>query len=508
MLWDYCRIFCLLLFGMLFLEASNEDHQPFGPGERPALVNLKKMETVYVDYNWGPIKNADVRQMEGYPAPNGLPYREALYPIKSSKYKQIALRSFVDGEDFSIYLSLIREGVEFTDCWHFTDYSSLGMLEAYEGSLNDDEHSDYVFIKHSGGNGLAWGHADVALLLSKDDGDFTVHVLNTYAPDPKDFITIGKETVFVHSSFQYGDTCTDGKYHNFWAYRLYCIKEDQLVEADHLHSNFPKVVWYSFKPNHEETTLLEKESKDEMIAESAMTFEEKAPELPFEWRSGVQHIKNVIATGDPDLIKDLFKLPFKISSTFIINDSDDMRDAIDYILDDEMIKEITAPGFENWSQIGWRGVCFKNGELWLGDTRNGLIFSTNYITEKGQRVLLEKKEEIQSQLHASVSKFERTKMDVVCPKYRYRIDVLEDESVRLVVWERATAIFEKPWKVIQYGKEEWQGSGGFYYSTFTSGDYEFKYEPPGGKDDESKFLIWLKGEQIHEGFTTPICLIE
>ena len=75
------------------------------------------------------------------------------------------------------------------------------MLEAYEGSLNDDEHSDYVFIKHSGGNGLAWGHADVALLLSKDDGDFTVQVLNTYAPDPKDFIRIGKETVFCTPPF-------------------------------------------------------------------------------------------------------------------------------------------------------------------------------------------------------------------------------------------------------------------------------------------------------------------
>ena len=98
MLWDYCRIFCLLLFGTLFLEASNEDHQPFGPGERPALINLNKMETVYVDHNWGPIKTADVRQMEGYPAPYSLPYREALYPIKSSKYKHIALRSFVDGD--------------------------------------------------------------------------------------------------------------------------------------------------------------------------------------------------------------------------------------------------------------------------------------------------------------------------------------------------------------------------------------------------------------------------
>ena len=161
------------------------------------------------------------------------------------------------------------------------------------------------------------------------------------------------------------------------------------------------------------------------------------------------------------MIKDLFKLPFKISSTFIINDSDDMRDVIDYILDDEMIKEITAPRFENWSQIGWRGVCFKNGELWLGDTRNGLIFHAIILPKKDREYYLKRKRRYKSQLHTSVSKFERTKMDVVCPKYRYRVDILKDESVRLAVWERATAISEKPWKVIQYGKEEWQGSGGF-----------------------------------------------
>ena len=97
-------------------------------------------------------------------------------------------------------------------------------------------------------------------------------------------------------------------------------------------------------------------------------------------------------------------------------------------------------------------------------------------------------------------------MDVVCPKYRYRIDILEDESVRLVVWERATAISEKPWKVIQYGKEEWEGSGGFYEASFVDGDYEFLFDGPGKY--AARFLVRLKGEQIHEGFTTATCLME
>jgi hypothetical protein len=94
--------------------------------------------------------------------------------------------------------------------------------------------------------------------------------VETYAPEPRDFITLNGQTAFIHASFQHGGLCTDGKYHNFWTYRLYAIDENQLVPADHLSPDFPKVVFYSFKPNHQETSLLTQKAKDELIAESAM----------------------------------------------------------------------------------------------------------------------------------------------------------------------------------------------------------------------------------------------
>lgn len=505
----HCLILLLLLIKSTELQAANGGHQPFGPGEWPAILDLKQLHITEDAGNWGSTKYTVVEAKEGYLGPKPEAYIERLFPIQNRKYKQIALRSMQEGDDPCIYLSLIaKEDTDdnFSNSYFFSQYSGIGELKAYEGDLNGDTFKDYILIKYSGGNGIAWGYADVALVLSEGDTAFVFQVLETYVPEPKDFISINGQTAFIHACFPNGGICTDGEYHNFWTYRLYTIEENQIVAADHLSPNFPKIIWYSFKPNYRETTLLTQKRKDELIAESAMVFAEKKPELPFEWRSGIRHIKNILKTRDPDKIKDLFELPFKITPTFIIQTPEEMREAVEYVLDDAIIAEMTTSGFNNWFEAGWRGIGFKNGEVWLGDARYGLITASNSITDTGRRALLERKERIRKQLHPSVSEFAETKADLVCPKYRYRIDQLKDESLRLAVWERSTKIGNQPWKVAQVSKEELHGSGGYYDASFVNGDFEFIFEE--GAKDPDCFLIRRNGELIHQGYTKPSCLVD
>ena len=477
-----CLILLLLLIKSAEMQAANGGHQPFGLGEWPAILDLKQLHTAEDAASWGSTKYTEVKTIDGYEGPKPEAYLERLFPIQNRKYKQIALRSMLQGDDLCIYLSFIKNEEEdfyFSDSYYFSQYSGIGELQAYEGDLNGDTFEDYIFIKYSGGNGIAWGYADVALVLSEGDTDYVVQVLETYVPEPKDFISIKGQTAFIHASFRNGGICTDGEYHNFWTYRLYIIKENQIVAADHLSPNFPKIIWYSFKPNYQETTLLTQKRKDELIAESAMVFAEQKPELAFEWRSGIRHIQNILKTRDPGKMKDLFLLPFKITPTFIIQTPEEMRDAVEYVLDDAMIDALTEPGFTKWSLFGWRGIAFGRGDLWFGDTRNGLISATNYITEKGYAAISQKREQIQQELHPSVSLFHKTKMDIVSETYRLRMDWLDKERLRLALWKSDQSISDKPLVVIESTEWRYEGSGGYFYATFRNKSLSYEYTPYG-----------------------------
>jgi len=263
----------LILVGPSYLSAANEDHQPFGPGEWPETLGLKELHASDAVVDSGSKLSAEEKTEEGYAGLMPDEIFERFYPIQNKRYEKIALRSMLQGDDFGIYLSFIdseaSDGAS-SERYHFTPFSPLGALESYEGDLNGDTYPDYVFVKYFGGNGIAWGHATVALVLSEGDSDFLVQVVESYVPEPKDFISLNGQSAFIHASFQHGGLCTDGKYHNFWIYRLYAIDDNQLVPADHLSPDFPKVVFYSFEPNHKETKLLTQKGKDELIAESAM----------------------------------------------------------------------------------------------------------------------------------------------------------------------------------------------------------------------------------------------
>lgn len=263
----------LILVSPLYLGASNEDHQPYGPDEWPEALDLKELHASEEGADSELKLSAEEKTEEGDAGLVPGEIFERFYPIQNERYEKIALRSMLQGDGISYYLSFIdseaSDGAS-SESYQYAPFSPLGALESYEGDLNGDTYPDYVFVKYSGGNGLAWGHANVALVLSEGNNDFTVQVVESYVPEPKDFISINGQTAFIHASFQYGGLCADGKYHNFWVYRLYSIENNQIVPADHLSPDFPKVVFYSFKPNHKETKLLTQKAKDALIAESAM----------------------------------------------------------------------------------------------------------------------------------------------------------------------------------------------------------------------------------------------
>ena len=102
------------------------------------------------------------------------------------------------------------------------------------------------------------------------------------------------------------------------------------------------------------------------------------------------------------------------------------------------------------------------GDVWLGDASYGLITAISNETEEGNNWYSYRQKQIRESVHPSVSDYSVNKMDLVSDKYRFRLDRLEDESIRLAVWEVSSAVSTKPLYIINNGEEEWQGSGGYY----------------------------------------------
>jgi hypothetical protein len=502
------KYFLLLFLSILNVFSYNANHGPFSEDRDVDYLELKQLTPLEEPtYLWGTEKETEAKLRDDgslvYPSEF---YREARFNIGDSlRYsdgnEHLILRSFFyDHANEDIYLTIqdSDESFSFGEAYHFTEYMAIGGLEVYESDLNLDGKNDYVLIKYAGGNGIGAGTADIGFVLSsKTFPNYTFQVMNTMYPDEMDFILIDGKPHFIHTSFHYGDICKDGKHHNFWAYNLYRFDGDKLVISNDSSKEFPKTIWYSFKPNHKETDLLYPEQKAQIHKDSIEEIKVKSGELAIEWRAGVKSIINAFKTKDINVIANVIKYPIKWEYPYSIKNKKEFLRWYYLFIDDEFIDAIANSSFENWSQIGWRGVCFGLGNVWLGDASNGLISVIHYRTEEGINRHSYLQNMVKKSVHPSVADYKVIKLDLISDKYRIRIDRLEDESVRLAVWKASSAISTEPLYVINNGEEELQGSFGYYYATFKSGNKTFMYEP--GVKYGPRFLIYEDDKLIYEG---------
>jgi hypothetical protein len=146
-----------------------------------------------------------------------------------------------------------------------TDFSDFGMFPmAYSADLNRDKLSDFVIESYSAGCGLAAGYCNVAFVLSSKKGKYTLTSVTTLFPDEGDFLTIGGKRCFIHASLLGVSKCNDRKPHNFWIYNLLVFGKDGVKMDNSIHPDFPKTIWYTFKPNHTETSIITDEQKDRL----------------------------------------------------------------------------------------------------------------------------------------------------------------------------------------------------------------------------------------------------
>ena len=233
----------LMLAGNAF--AYNEDHRPFGPEAWPRI----------------PLVEMPLAKDTG--EPGGKPAR---FAFESARDPQARLDVVLDGRDCRVGLSI--GGREILSKAPFSDFAEFGgQIKASAADLNQDGIADYVVSHWLGGCGLASGYYDLAFLLSTGE-TYKPTAISALWPDPGDYLLINGKPSLLHTTFHEVEKCTDGKSHNFWVYNILAIDGGEIKVANERLPGFPKTVWYSFAPGHDETDLLTDEQKTELHADS------------------------------------------------------------------------------------------------------------------------------------------------------------------------------------------------------------------------------------------------
>jgi hypothetical protein len=129
--------------------------------------------------------------------------------------------------------------------------------------LNGDAVLDYILFCPYGNNDVG----DVVFVLSEGPRYAFAMVSSLYA-GLDDFLDIAGDGRFhfLHSTLA-GDRQVrgkDGLAHNYWVYNLLII-DGSTVKVDLSSAGFPKWIFYTFRPNHEETDQLTLDQKRQLF---------------------------------------------------------------------------------------------------------------------------------------------------------------------------------------------------------------------------------------------------
>jgi hypothetical protein len=142
------------------------------------------------------------------------------------------------------------------------------------------------------------------------------------------------------------------------------------------------------------------------------------------------------------------------------------------VFDDSLVNLIVHSDIKNdWAEMGWRGIMFLNGEVWLD--YNGSLQAVNYESKIEQQkrdslVSIDK-----SKLYPALQKFQSPVLYWSTKSFKIRIDDLGDYNYRYASWSASKKQSDKPDLVIMHGKVEFDGSGGNHDYVFKNDGYTY-----------------------------------
>lgn len=187
----------------------------------------------------------------------------------------------------------------------------------------------------------------------------------------------------------------------------------------------------------------------------------------------ITKIINAFKAQDKALISTLITYPLNRQTPVpAINNQQELVNRFDEVFDQNLINLIANSDVDNdWQAMGWRGIMFLNGKLWLD---GGKIRGINHQTAKQIHLKQTIVEQQKLTLHESLRNYKQPILQWETTKFRVRIDDLGETKFRYASWSLDKSISDKPDLVLLNGKRDFDGSGGNHYYSFINGKYTYR----------------------------------
>jgi len=218
-------------------------------------------------------------------------------------------------------------------------------------------------------------------------------------------------------------------------------------------------------------------------------------ELTKEEIQAIQKTINTFKTKDKTKIADLIYYP--LSREYPLKDVQNKNDFIkrfDDIFDKEFLDKVIKSKINNWSRLGWRGIMFDDGNIWIGD--DGKIITVNYQSTKEKQLLANAIQVDKNQLPTSLQDFQKPTYLIFTKNYKIRVDEKMEGIYRYAAWKIKNPKSE-PDVIIENGVRDFQGSGGNETITFKNNGYTYlvSINKIGTADDPNATLEVLKQDK-------------
>lgn len=158
-------------------------------------------------------------------------------------------------------------------------------------------------------------------------------------------------------------------------------------------------------------------------------------------------------------------LPIRNKSEFIKR----YQEVLDAALAQKIVKSNLS---KDWATVGWRGIMFSNGELWLDE--DGSLRAVNYSSKIEENKRLARIAEIRSTLHSSLKEFSQPILVFKTSKFLIRVDEMKDNTYRYASWTLPNKMSSKPDLIIPKGEFFTEGTANEPNYRFQN--KEFTYE--------------------------------